>query len=241
MRKLLITLISVATAVAMSSAAPAAAQGTLKVAIPSNVNTFDPAKTKIGEEYIINFLVYSGLTELDGGKVNPDLAESWTASTDQKTWTFTLRKGVKFHDGREFDFGDVKATIERIMDKATGSIARVNFDIVSAIDAPDKYTVVFHLKIPYSGFADILGDRQVRIVPKDKLDSSPTSRTAPDPLNLSNTSPATASTLKRTRTTTSPASLNSTKSTFASCRKPRHASRRSTPARSTSFGIYRLK
>ena len=60
MRKLLITLISVATAVAMSSAAPAAAQGTLKVAIPSNVNTFDPAKTKIGEEYIVNFLVYSG-------------------------------------------------------------------------------------------------------------------------------------------------------------------------------------
>ena len=171
MRKLLITLISVATAVAMSSAAPAAAQGTLKVAIPSNVNTFDPAKTKIGEEYIVNFLVYSGLTELDGGKVKPDLAESWTASEDQETWTFTLRKGVKFHDGRELDSGDVKATIARVMDKATGSVARVNFDIVSSIDTPDKYTVVFHLKIPYSGFADILGDRQVRIIPKDKLDS----------------------------------------------------------------------
>ena len=135
------------------------------------MNTFDPAKTKIGEEYIVNFLVYSGLTELDAGKVKPDLAESWTASDDQKTWTFKLRKGVKFHDGRELDSEDAKATIARVMDKATGSVARVNFDIVSSIDTPDKYTIVFHLKIPYSGFADILGDRQVRIIPKDKLDS----------------------------------------------------------------------
>jgi peptide/nickel transport system substrate-binding protein len=172
MRKLLITLISAATAVAISSATPVSAQGTLKVAIPSNMNTLDPAKTKIGEEYIINFLVYSGLTELDrGGKAKPDLGESWTASDDQKTWTFKLRKGVKFHDGRELDSEDVKTTIARVMDKATGSVARVNFDIVSSIETPDKYTIIFKLKIPYSGFADILGDRQLRIVPKDKLDS----------------------------------------------------------------------
>jgi peptide/nickel transport system substrate-binding protein len=78
---------------------------------------------------------------------------------------------VKFHDGREFDSEDAKATFARIMDRATGSTARVNFDIVSSIEAPDKYTIVFNLKIPYSGFADILGDRQTRIVPKDKLDT----------------------------------------------------------------------
>jgi len=43
---------------------------------------------------------------------------------------------VKFHDGREFDSEDAKATIARVMDRATGSTARVNFDIVSSIDAP---------------------------------------------------------------------------------------------------------
>src|SRR5690349_15276195 len=160
MRKLLLALVSAIGLIAWSAALPSNAQGTLKVALPSNVNTLDPAKTKIGEEYIINFLVYSGLTELDAsGKVKPDIAESWSASPDQKTWTFQLRKGVKFHDGRAVDSEDVKATISRIMDKATGSTARVNFDIVSSIDTPDKDTVVFHLKIPYSGFADILGDR----------------------------------------------------------------------------------
>ena len=172
MRKTFIALASATTLTALSLTTPVNAQGTLRVALPSNVNTLDPAKTKIGEEYIINFLVYSGLTELDpSGKVKPDLAESWTASDDLKTWTFKLRQGVKFHDGREFDSEDAKASIARVMDRATGSTARVNFDIVESIETPDKYTIVFKLKIPYSGFADILGDRQTRIVPKDKLDT----------------------------------------------------------------------
>ena len=172
MRKTFIALASATTLTALSLATPVNAQGTLRVAVPSNVNTLDPAKTKIGEEYIINFLVYSGLTELDpSGKVKPDLAESWTASEDLKTWTFKLRQGVKFHDGREFDSEDAKASIARVMDRATGSTARVNFDIVESIETPDKYTIVFKLKIPYSGFADILGDRQTRMVPKDKLDT----------------------------------------------------------------------
>ncbi|MCS0504812.1 ABC transporter substrate-binding protein [Ancylobacter mangrovi] len=152
--------------------APAMAAGTLRVAIPSNLNTLDAAKTKLGEEYIMNFLIFSGLTEVDGkGGVKPDLAESWSKSDDQKTWTFKLRPGVKFHDGRELEAADVKASIERIKDKATGSPARVNFDIVDSIETPDKETVVFKLKIPYSGFAELFGDRQVRILPRDKFDT----------------------------------------------------------------------
>jgi peptide/nickel transport system substrate-binding protein len=161
-----------AVAVMLASAISAQAQGTLKVALPSNLNTLDPAKTKIGEEYIVNFLVFSGLTEVDGtGKVKPDLAESWTASDDQKIWTFKLRPGVKFHNGRELEAEDVKATILRVMDKATGSVARVNFDIIDSIDVADKATITFKLKIPYSGFAEVLGDRQARVLPRDKIDT----------------------------------------------------------------------
>jgi peptide/nickel transport system substrate-binding protein len=96
------------------------AAGTLRVAIPSNLNTLDPAKTKLGEEYILNFLLFSGLTEIDtAGKVSPDLATSWSASSDQRNWKFVLRKGVKFHDGREVVADDVKATFDRILDPAT--------------------------------------------------------------------------------------------------------------------------
>jgi peptide/nickel transport system substrate-binding protein len=159
-------------AVAVTWAAPASAQKVLKVALPSNLNTLDPAKTKIGEEYIINFLVYSGLTEIDSsGKLQPDIAQSWMSSDDLKTWTFNLRPGVKFHHGRDVEAEDVKATIERIIDKATGSVSRVNFEIVQSIDVVDKQTVRFNLKVPYSGFAEILSDRQARIVPRDKLDT----------------------------------------------------------------------
>jgi len=57
MRKALIALASAAAVIALALATPVNAQGTLKVALPSNPNTLDPAKTKIGEEYIINFLV----------------------------------------------------------------------------------------------------------------------------------------------------------------------------------------
>jgi peptide/nickel transport system substrate-binding protein len=149
---------------------PAQAQKVLKVALPSNLNTLDPAKTKIGEEYIINFLIFSGVTEIDrSGIVRPDLAESWTASEDQKVWTFKIKRGVKFHHGRELDAEDIKATIERIMDKATGSVARVNLSIIDRIEVLDSHTIRFTLQLAYGSFADILSDRQVRVVPHDKI------------------------------------------------------------------------
>lgn len=160
-----------AISAACLAGAPALSQQVLDVGVASNVNTFDPARTKIGEEYIIDFLVYSGLTEIDGqGGVFPDLAEDWSASEDQTVWTFTLREGVTFHDGSAFEPEDVKATFERIMDEAVGSTIRVNFSIVDEITIDDPRTVTFHLSQPYSGFPELLGDRQARIVPRDKVD-----------------------------------------------------------------------
>jgi peptide/nickel transport system substrate-binding protein len=148
-----------------------AATGALRVAVSSNINTLDPAKSKIGEEYIVGFLVFSGLTEIAAnGQLQPDLAEQWAHSDDLKTWTFTLRKGVKWHHGREFDAQDVLATMKRILDPATGSVTRVNFQLVEKMDAPNDHTVRFQLKIPYAGFADLFSDRQARIVPHDKVD-----------------------------------------------------------------------
>lgn len=167
-----LTCSAVISVAAMTWSVPSSAAGTLKVALSSNLNTLDPAKTKIGDEYVVNFLVYSGLTGLGpDGKVIPDLAESWTSTPDLKSWTFKIRSGVKFHSGRALDANDVKATIERIQDKATGSVARANFTIVSSVTVVDPLTVKFDLSIPYGGFAELFADRQVRIVPADRLDS----------------------------------------------------------------------
>ncbi len=148
------------------------AGGTLKVAVPANLNTLDPAKHKIGEEYIYNFLVFNALTLIDRDmSLKPDLAEKWESSKDLRTWTFHLRKGVKFHHGRELDAEDVIASFKRILDKETGSPARVNLQVIESMEAVDKHTVRFRLTIPYSGFAEVLGERQAKILPRDKLDT----------------------------------------------------------------------
>jgi ABC-type transport system substrate-binding protein len=89
----------------------------------------------------------------DSGKtIIPDLAHSWEISSDGKTYTFFLRKGVEFHDGAELTSDDVKATFDRIVRPPQGiSIPRsVLFKAVSEITASDKYTVEFKLSEPRS-------------------------------------------------------------------------------------------
>jgi peptide/nickel transport system substrate-binding protein len=169
MRKLL-TLLAAMIGLALAQAGPSAAQGHLRVALGTTLSQLDPAKTTIGDEYVYVHLVFNGLSRIDPDMtVKPDLAESWTASDDLKTWTFKLRPGVKFHHGRVLDADDVVATIKRILDPATGSRARTSLSMVDNVSALDAATVKFDLNIPYAGFADIFADRQLRIVPKDKL------------------------------------------------------------------------
>lgn len=170
MRKRSILELVLAFGVAAVAAVPAFAQGTVRVALGTTLNQLDPAKTTIGDEYIYVHLVFNGLSRIDPDMtVKPDLAESWTASEDLKTWTFKLRPGVKFHHGRTLDAEDVVATVQRIQDPATGSRSRTNLSMVDTVEAVEPLTVQFKLNIPYAGFADIFADRQLRIVPKDKL------------------------------------------------------------------------
>ena len=160
----------------------------------SSLNTLDPAKTKIGEEYIQNFLIYSGVTEIDrDGKLKPDLAESWTASDDVKTWTFKIRKGVKFHHGREADAEDVKATIERVIDKATGSVARVNFEIIDTMEVLDSHTIKFTLKSPYAGLPRSSATARLASSRATSWTRSARSRSEPAPSSSSPTGRATGS------------------------------------------------
>src|SRR3954466_5119251 len=106
-----------ALAMAAGLATPSLAQGTIRVAVGSTLNNLDPAKTTIGDEYIFVHLVFNGLTRIDRDlTTKPDLAVSWTSSDDLKVWTFKLREGVKFHNGRTLDADDVVATMQRILD-----------------------------------------------------------------------------------------------------------------------------
>ena len=93
-------------------------------------------------------------TDKTGTKPVGDLAESWTISRDGLTYTFKLRRGVKFHDGSEMTSKDVKASYDKIIKPPAGvkSLRAVAYQTVSAVEAPDPYTVVFRLKWPESSF-----------------------------------------------------------------------------------------
>jgi len=143
-----------------------AAGGTLSIGLSTSIAVLDPMLTTSGDEYIYGNLVFNGLTRIrEDLTTQPDLAESWTHSDDLKQWTFQLRKGVKFHHGRELEAEDVVAFFKRIIDPKTAAPSRSNYAIVTNVSATDRYSVQFELSIPYGGFADIMGDRQAKITP----------------------------------------------------------------------------
>lgn len=146
------------------------AQGDIRITTNTNLNTLDPNKATIGEEYVPAAWMFSGLVRMrEDGVLEPELAEKWDSSGDVKTWTFPLKQGVKFHDGREMTAEDVVFSFRRIMDKDTGSPVRSYLDMVETVEALDKYTVRFALKISFSAFAHLLAERQMKVVPREHV------------------------------------------------------------------------
>ncbi|CAM5614941.1 Glutathione ABC transporter substrate-binding protein OS=Lysinibacillus sphaericus OX=1421 GN=LS41612_06010 PE=3 SV=1 [Lysinibacillus sphaericus] len=87
--------------------------------------------TDIPSANIIHGKVYETLVAFDRDrKIVPLLAASWEQK-DELTWTFTLNKGIKFHDGEDFNAEAVKATFSRILDPATGEPQRDKLSMIS--------------------------------------------------------------------------------------------------------------
>ena len=103
---------------------------------------------------------YSTLLKYKGGaasvKIEGDLAESWKVAPDGLTYTFTLVKGVKFHDGSPLTAADVKATYERIVKPPAGviSLRQALYEDISAIETPDEHTVEFKLRAVNASMLD---------------------------------------------------------------------------------------
>src|ERR1700685_2919732 len=114
---------------ALISPPRAAEPSTIRVAFAIQPATLDPQKMRVGGvDYNYVYNCFSRLTAQDPQlQVQPDLATSWEASEDLKTWTFHLRPGVKFHNGKTLDASDVIYTFQRIMDKDVGFVLRANF------------------------------------------------------------------------------------------------------------------
>lgn len=88
-------------------------------------------------------------------RLQPVLATSWASNSDGTVWTFKIRQGVRFHDGRTMTAADVVATFDRLADPANGSIALSAFSGVlskGGARAVDAQTVAFHLDAPNGSF-----------------------------------------------------------------------------------------
>src|SRR5688500_17994699 len=105
-----------------------------------------------------NTLLRVDPNDKSGTKPAASIAESWTNSSDGKTYTFKIRRGVKFHDGSELTSKDVKATYDKIVfpKPGVGSSRKGQYADVEKIDAPDATTVVFRLKEPSGSFISSL-------------------------------------------------------------------------------------
>jgi len=89
------------------------------------------------------------------GEMEPHLAESWKASEDGLTWSFYLRRGVKFHDGKELTAEDVVFSTNRILTLGTG-FAHLYKPYIEKTEAADKYAVQFKLKKKFGPFVSTL-------------------------------------------------------------------------------------
>lgn len=121
----------------------------LVMARAADTTGLDPHTQTAFASFRLLELIYEPLVNLDAElNVVPSLAESWTFSDDAQTLTFNLRQGVTFHNGADFTAEDVVASMNRILDEATGAAARANYLSIASIDTPDEYTVVFNLSAP---------------------------------------------------------------------------------------------
>lgn len=143
--------------------------GTLVAAISADPQGFDPHITSAHSSFEILENVYDTLVTVDDNlNMVPSLAESWEVSADNLTWTFHLREGVKFHNGRALTADDVVYSYERIMNPDTGSGVSWRFGSVAGVEAVDDMTVAITLTEPSPNLLGRIGAyKGMAIVPKE--------------------------------------------------------------------------
>jgi peptide/nickel transport system substrate-binding protein len=120
------------------------------LAIDSDISGFYPFGSREVLNESINFEIFSALTRLDKeGKLLPDLAEYWF-NPDPLTWEIVLKKGVKFHNGRELTSRDVVFSLEELPKRIENFSRAENLIMISQIQEIDPYRLRIITKEPYS-------------------------------------------------------------------------------------------
>jgi peptide/nickel transport system substrate-binding protein len=132
--------------------------GTLKFAAGDGgtQDTFDPALTFTWFLIVGGAMLYDRLLNMDANwNLTPGLAEEWSSTSDLKTYTFKIRRGVQFHSGKTLTSADPATQLRRVLDPAIGAASYAVLSLVldpSGITTPDDQTLVCNLKIPDAFF-----------------------------------------------------------------------------------------
>jgi peptide/nickel transport system substrate-binding protein len=127
------------------------AETKLSFAQGTDANALDPANATGTVTASIIFHMYNALTRTTSdGEVVGDLATSFKALNDT-TWEFKLRKGVKFHNGEDFNAASVKFTVDRILDTSKKYKMTSDFLFIKEVKIIDDYTINLITKTPYAG------------------------------------------------------------------------------------------
>jgi peptide/nickel transport system substrate-binding protein/oligopeptide transport system substrate-binding protein len=187
----MLRLLAALAAVSLAVALPAAAQeraagdgGAYRRPLGNDPVTLDPARIADVFSRSVAQQLFDGLVQFDQTlTIMPALAQFWKASRDGRVWTFTLRKGVRFHHGRELTADDVVFSLTRLVDPAVKSgTADLFLGIrgarefregkaasVSGLVALDSSTVQVTLAEATVPFVSLLGVGHAKIVPRDAV------------------------------------------------------------------------
>jgi peptide/nickel transport system substrate-binding protein/oligopeptide transport system substrate-binding protein len=164
---------------------PASDGGVYRRPLGHDPATLDPARVRDVYSLAVGQQLFDGLVQFDQTlSITPGLAQFWVASRDGLTWTFTLRKGVKFHHGREVTADDVIYSFTRLVDPKTRSGGADHFMSVqgapdfrqgkarqiAGLVAVDRYTVRITLTETAVPFVSVLAVGQAKIVPRELVE-----------------------------------------------------------------------
>ena len=185
-----------ASALALMMAMPLAAQekldpnakqgGEIIITYKDDVATLDPAIGYDWQNWSMIKSLYDGLMDYEPGTTNlkPDLAEGYEISPDGQTFMFKLRKGVKFHNGREMTADDVKYSLDRVVNPKTQSpgagffasikgheeVAGGKSESLSGVTVVDPSTIKIELSRPDATFLHVMAINFAHVVPKEAVE-----------------------------------------------------------------------
>lgn len=138
------------------------------IGIPQDLDSLVPSLSQGAGTQEILFNIYEGLIKPDSdGNLIPAVASDYTMSEDGLTYTFTLRDGIKFHNGNPVTVADVKYSIDTCAGLNGGEPVISAFSNIESVETPDEQTIIITLKESSSSFLAILATVEAAIVPAD--------------------------------------------------------------------------